>query len=290
MPLDAIVFLIIGTLLAVLFLVLSVAVAGRYAPLVQNLDEDKHFFKSIYPVGFFALEKTGYSFEGKTARERLRDVTIIHGALYAEYYLRLNYAQKISVGLFILPFGFLLYPIIGNPLSLLIGFGGAALAWWYFDMQITDEMDKRKDEITRDLSNVVSKLTLLVNAGMILSEAWARVSVTGDSTLYREMQNTVMDMQASGTSESDAILAFGSRCMDPEVKKFSSTLVQNVSKGNKELASYLRKQSDASWNQKREYARQKGEAASSKLMIPIAGMMIGVMVMVVVPIFGNLGF
>ncbi len=289
MPIANIVMLVVGTALACAYIMVGFGTAKRYDRLVAGLDYREHFFRGVYSVGFFLLDLFKAKLDSKVARERRRQISVINGELYAEYFLRLNYAQKISVGLFFVPFGFLFYPVMGSPLSVLLGFGAFGLAWWYYDMQITDEMEKRQDEIRRDLSDVISKLALLVNAGMILMEAWDRVSLTGESTLYVEMRNTVMDMRNSGKSEAAAILDFGARCMDQDIKKFSSTLVQNISKGNAELVSFLRQQSDASWTQRREYARQKGEEASSKLMLPIAGMMIGVMVMIVVPIFGSMG-
>lgn len=288
MTMQSFVFLIIGTVLAVAFLAVSVMARKRYEQLIVNLKDDEHFFKSIYPVGFFVLDLVKFKYDDKLSKQRRRECEVLYGGLYAEYYLRLNYAQKVSVALFFLPLGFLLYPVMQSPLALLISVLGVVCAYLYYDMQITDEMSQREDEIARDLPDILSKLTLLVNAGMILTEAWERTSITGDSTLYREMQTVVVDRK-NGKSEVDALIAFGNRCMSSEVKKFVSTLVQNLSKGNKELCEFLKKQSSMGWEEKKQYARQKGEAASSKLMIPIAGMMIGVLIMVVVPIFGNLG-
>lgn len=278
----------IGSVLAVAYLLACVASRKTYAPLIASLDPSKHFFISVYPLGFLLIDKLHISFNSRTALKRRKECAVIYGKLYAEYYMRLNYAQKLSVALLMIPFCFLLYPVLQSPLSFLLGFVAAACAWWYFDMQITDEMEKREDEIARDLPDVLSKLTLLVNAGMVLREAWASISETGDSTVYKEMRNTVLEMN-NGVPEPDAILAFGNRCMSIEVKKFASTLVQNISKGNKELASYLMKQSSMSWEEKKHYARQKGEAASSKLMVPIAGMMVGILIMVIVPVFSSMG-
>ncbi len=42
-----------------------------------------------------------------------------------------------------------------------------------------------------DFSDVVSKLALLTNAGMILKDAWIETAYTGDTNIYIEMQKTV---------------------------------------------------------------------------------------------------
>lgn len=282
-------FAVVGTVCAVAYLMLCSAAVKRYDALIVNLDASEHPLKSVYPLGFLVVDKLDFLLKMRTAKKRAQQCVAIYGDLYAEYYTRLSYAQKISVALLCIPFCFLLYPLLQSALSFVVGLGAAVCAWWYYDMKITDEMKVRDDEIARDLPEVLSKLTLLVNAGMVLREAWERISLTGESTVYCEMRNAVLAMQ-NGASETEAILAFGNRCMNTEVKKFASTLVQNISKGNRELADYLAKQSSMSWEEKKQYARQKGEAASSKLMIPIAGMMLGILVMVAVPIFGNLGF
>ena len=77
--------------------------------------------------------------------------------------------------------------------------------------------------------------------------------------------------------------------MMPEIKKFSATLIQGIQKGNSELSSMLQNQSAEIWNLRKQNVRRQGEKAASKLMIPIFMMFVGVIIMVVVPIFSNLG-
>ena len=123
---------------------------------------------------------------------------------------------------------------------------------------------------------------------MILREAWELTSKVGDGVFYQEMRNAVVEME-NGISESEAIRRFGIRCMMPEIKKFSATLIQGIQKGNSELSSMLQNQSAEIWNLRKQNVRRQGEKAASKLMIPIFMMFVGVIIMVVVPIFSNLG-
>lgn len=139
-----------------------------------------------------------------------------------------------------------------------------------------------------DFSEMVSKLALLTNAGLILREAWEMVAYNGESDLYKEMQMSVEDMR-NGESEITAISKFASRSMLPEIRKFSSTVVQGLEKGNQELVYMLQEQSKECWELKQQLAKRQGEKASSKLMIPMAIMFIGILVMVVIPIFSNMG-
>lgn len=280
------VMLIIGTIFSTVYIILIVLGNRKYSSYISNLSDKEHFFKVLYPVGFLVLEKMNYKYSSKLDQKRLKESTVIYGEKYGEFYFRLNYAQKISVCLFIVPFIFLCFPLVNNALIFVIGIVFIICGFWYYDMQITDIIVKRNKEIDRELPNVLSKLTLLVNAGMILSEAWVKVGSTGTSTIYEEMNKSILEIQ-NGTSELDAYLRFADRCMSVEVKKFIATLVQNITKGNKELVEYLKKQTTLSWEEKKHNVRRQGEKASSKLMIPIGIMFIGLLILIVVPIFAN---
>lgn len=289
MTLTNISFLITGTALALFYLIILMVASPKYAMLIQNLSNKEHFFKPLYAVGFYWLEKTNYKFGLKIDKQRYKECKVLYGEKYSEYHFRLNYAAKIGVSLFVVPFVFLLYPLVQSPIVFIVGAVGIFLAYWNYDMKITDVTKKRDEEISRDFPEVLSKLTLLVNAGMIIHEAWEKVSVTGTSTIYEEMKTSVIDMQ-NGVSEIDAFLSFGNRCLNDDVKKFASTLVQNLTKGNRELVDFLKRQTALCWEERKHSARRQGEAASSKLMLPIGLMFVGILILVIVPVFSNLSF
>ena len=79
------------------------------------------------------------------------------------------------------------------------------------------------------------------------------------------------------------------RCIIPEIKKFTSTIIQGMTKGNSELSAMLQEQSREVWQLKKQIVRREGEKAASKLLIPICIMFIGVLIMIIIPIFANLG-
>lgn len=93
----------------------------------------------------------------------------------------------------------------------------------------------------------------------------------------------------NGVSEIDAMFNFGSRCIIPEIKKFTSTIIQGMTKGNSELTAMLQEQSKEVWQLKKQLVRREGEKAASKLLIPICVMFVGILIMIIVPIFTNLG-
>ena len=139
-----------------------------------------------------------------------------------------------------------------------------------------------------EFSEVVSKLALLVNAGMTLHEAWEEVAVSGKGEIYSEMQTSVENMR-NGMAEVDAIFTFGQQCMVPQIKKFSSTIITSLQRGPDDLAQMLLQQSKEVWAMKQQIMRRQGEVANSKLLFPIVITFIGVLIMVIVPIFSSIG-
>ena len=260
----------------------------KYEELFTNLEENDYPFKEIYFVGYAVMEATRYQYKSKKDRSARKELSILYGDKYAEYFLRVVYAQRVTISFTLLTLAAPLYGFADDVLILFVMLMFVGVAYYYFGTLSTEKIKKRSEQMLSDFSNVVSKLALLTNAGMIMHEAWEEVAVTGDSEIYKEMQITVNQMN-NGVSEIDAMFNFGSRCVVPEIKKFTSTIVQGLSKGNSELIMMLQEQSKEVWALKKQNVRRQGEKASSKLMLPMMIMFVGILIMVVVPIFANLG-
>lgn len=260
----------------------------RYAALFEPLDEKEYPLKEIYFVGYAITEMLHYQFKSKSDRKLRRNLEILHEAKFADYYMRVTYAQKLTMASVMLVLSFALYGLADSMAAFLVGIMFSGLAYYYFGTMAEKKILARSEEMLSEFSEVVSKLALLTNAGMILREAWEEIAYTRESTLYLEMQKAVEDMN-NGMAEVDAIFQFGSRCIIPEIKKFSSTLVQGVTKGNSELTMMLMVQSKEVWGAKKQSVRRQGEKAASKLLIPICIMFVGILIMILVPIFSNLG-
>lgn len=285
-PIDFIIFgLGILFLAAFIFFYLK---GKKDESLFDPLNEKDFPLKQIYFVGYAVMETLHYEYKSKRDRKLRKEISVLYGDKYAEYYLRVVYAQKVTFAMLMLCLAAPLYGLGDEPLLFVIMVAFAGLAFYYFGSLTEQMILKRSQEMLHDFSNVVSKLALLTNAGMILREAWEQVAYTGDGTIYKEMQASIVEME-NGVSEVDALFNFGSRCMIPEVKKFASTLIQGIVKGNAELCEALTQQSKEVWNLKKQQARREGEKAASKLMIPIAMMFVGILIMIIIPIFANIG-
>ena len=287
LALQDIIIMSIGCLALIGWLIIYFA-SKKHNNFFETLNEKEYPLKELYSMGYTIMELFSYKYKGKFDRRLRASLSILYEEKYVEYYLRVIYSQSITWGLIIFIISFILYGLSQEILILVVCILMSCLAVYYFMTLAEKKIQKRSSEMLNDFSEIVSKLALLINAGMIMREAWYEVAYAGESAIYQEMRRSCDDMQ-NGVSESESIRRFGVRCIIPEVKKFASTIIQGIEKGNKELAVMLHNQSDEVWDTKQQRIKREGAKANTKLMIPMFIMFVGVLIMIVVPIFTNLG-
>lgn len=275
-------------ILAVVWAVLLFRGSKKHAMMIEPLDPKKYLLKAFYPLGFEILDIIKYQYNSFQDKKRIGQAQIVYGERFGEYYYRVNMAEKVTYAATCIMISPILGPMVGNNLFSLFGLVAAGFLYYYVDTKITDIIKARENDLSRDFADMVSKLALLINAGMITREAWEEIAHTGEGTVYEEMRNTVNEMN-NGVSEIDAYLNFGTRCGVQSVKKFTSMLCQNLTKGNKELVDFLKDETALSWEEKKHYVKRKGEEASNKMMIPLGMILVGVFLMILVPVLGNMG-
>ena len=187
-----------------------------------------------------------------------------------------------------LPIGLMLPCLLQKPIMLLPGLLLAFVMPYGIYSGINNAIANKKDELRSEFPNMVSKLTLLINAGMIPSRAWRAVANGNTANrLYEEMRTATRDIEEGMTIER-AMDAFALRCGLKEIRKFSSIYVQAVKGGAGEAIGSMKQMSDEAWEEKKQYAKQKGEIAAQKLLVPNMLMFIGILIIVVVPLAINM--
>ncbi len=280
--------IIVITVVLLLFWLYLLFAGRKYDELFEELDEDDHQLIGIYSSGYAFMELIKYQYKSKRDREIRKNISILYDEKYAEFYLRVAYAKAVSYAFLVLIVGFSIFIFSGESMLILITLMFAFVAVYYYLTKSKEDMKDRKDELMTDFAEVVSQLALLTNAGMVLHDAWEQIAYSKNTALYAEMQLSCVQMN-NGVSDGEAITQFGVRCIEPEIKKFSSTIVQGISKGNADLVSMLIDQSDEVWEARKQSAKTQGELASNKLMIPTMIVFLGIIIMIVVPIFTGLG-
>lgn len=279
--------LVWATILVLLWIILAKKYEKLYGAIVATIDPEKYKYSELFCIGFALLKFLKINSKSKSARKRVKEIAEVQGKRYAEYYFYVINAAKWTYGFTILTLCSLLSALANEPLGVLMGFFMAGILMWYVEEQLNDQLTERRDELLADMPQVLSKLTLLVNSGMILREAWEKTAYGGSRTLYIEMQNTVQEMK-NGVAEVDAYKNFANRCDIKQIRRFTSTVIQNMLKGPVELSYFLKEMSDEMWEEKKHLVKRKGEAANSKLILPTTMIFVGILIMIIVPVFTSM--
>ncbi len=288
MGIFQLILLAVSTPLALIWLFLAVANGKKYKEYTESAFAKEFQMSDLFCVGFSVMEILHINTKSRSAQMKIKEIAEIKGKRYAEYYYFILLGAKTTYIFTMIVFVCLLAVLADSVEALLFGILLGGLAIVYLDLTLQDKLTARRQELVLDLPQVLSKLTLLVNSGMVLREAWRRVSVTGDRVLYKEMQNTSLEIE-NGVMESDAYRNFADRCNVKEIRKFASLIIQNLKKGNEELAYFLKDLSDEMWEVKKNEVKQKGEKANSKLLFPMMLIFIGILLMILVPVFQQMG-
>lgn len=144
-------------------------------------------------------------------------------------------------------------------------------------------VEKKRKAIKRDFPDFLNRLLLLINAGMNIEAAWnkASESLTG-SLLYIEIEKVMYSVKC-GKTLSQGFEDFARRCRVKEITRLMSVLVQNMRKGNSEIASILRIHSNECWEMRKKEAQKLGEEASAKMIVPLMLMLIAVLILTMTP-------
>lgn len=264
----------------------------EYASLVENLDSEEYFLKDLYIVGFSLNNTKLFRLRGKLERDLKKNSKLVWDNIYYEYYANLAWAQFLSLSLLILSVGLIFSSLIGGEAALLM-LGVAVLfvmAIWNLSMsKMKEAVAKRRDACVLEFPNMVSKLSLLINSGMVLREAWYLVANGKDGALY-ELMRKACEFMENGESDIAAIHKFGVLSDSIEIKKFTSAMVQGMEKGNSELADFLVSQASELWAHKRQLALQQGEIAAGKLIIPLGITFAGIIMIIVSAAMQSMSF
>ena len=284
------VLVILVLLLGIPFALLSLK-SSEFDDYFENLENSVHPLKKAYPIALELLAKLNFDYQSNRAKKLRSKLDVLYGRKYSEYYVRVTYGECIStawialiLGITIACFGTSLSNcLIIAVLTVVLSF----LLYYYYFTKASQELEKLSQKYMSQFPNVVSSIALLVNAGMILREAWEQVAYSDNKEINTQMQIVCDDIK-NGISEKDAYYAFAVRCASPDIKKFISFLTQAMDKGNKDLANVLVNQSSEMWTVRRESALKQGELASNKLLIPILIIFVGILIMVMGPIMSNM--
>lgn len=279
---------VVSTIFFILWVILYVKYSNNFVGLLDDVDGKIFMLKDLYFLGLGCIETYEKLKEKKItasekALEKMKQLSEVFGRNNAELYYYILVSAKISLVLTFVPIGAMLICIMQSVYGLICGILLAFAMIYGVQSSINAALENKKDAIISEFPKMVSKLTVLINAGMLVRRAWDEVANSNtEEALYSEMRLTSKDIQ-EGMSIEQAMESFASRCGIKEIRKFSSIYVQAVNRGASESINSMKAMADEAWQQKKQLSKQKGEIASQKLLIPNMIMFLGIIVIVVVP-------
>ena len=273
---------------------------GQYDEYMDYVDKEEYGLKDFIPLGLFLEEQDGIkriiplqvqSILARQQNQVYQKILELRGPKDAEFYnyihrgYRLATALLAATGASIVGLIMSAQEDVSNGLMLSAAAVAAfAAVPFLVDSSLKEQIEKRRRSIQMEFPEFVNKLTLLVNAGMTISKAWEKIINENkrEHILYDEMRYALMEIKA-GKAEAVAYEEFARRCRVKEVTKFVSVIVMNLKRGGAEVVPVLKAQGDDHWEMRKNAAKQLGEEASTKILIPMMIMFMGVVLIVATP-------
>ena len=170
----------------------------------------------------------------------------------------------------------------------------ALLFWYYRTFVVKRNLEKaREKEMMLDYGEIVSKLSLLMGAGMSSVSAFTKIAMDYKGSLaisknrrhaYEEIVATTNRI-STGMSETESFTLFGKACRLHCYIKLSSLLIQNSRKGGDGFTQALKYEATQGFVERKAMAQRTGEEAGTKLLLPMGMMLCVVLVVIIVPAF-----
>jgi tight adherence protein C len=269
-----------------IFVIMYFYAKSKYEADISTIDQKEYKLKKYLVVGLLVLHKTGYKY--KTIYDIITKLKYseLYGVDDSEYYLKIH-LSNILTSIFItfnmlLLFGTFMSNI--DSVYFIFVFMSLALVVVGIEVDLNNRIKKRRLTIEIDFPDFISKLALLLNAGMTIRNAWERILIenTKKSFFYQEAHVTYEQIK-NGRTEEFAYEDFGKRCRLEEVRRFTSLLVQNLKRGDSQIVLLLQDLSRECWNTRKHSAMRLGEEASTKMMFPLMLMFLVILIIIGFP-------
>lgn len=175
---------------------------------------------------------------------------------------------------------------------ILILSGFAAIILWLLSSEELDKKyERRQSELIRDYPGIISELSILLASGLSVTEGWKRIGEeyerrikNGDkrSAGYEELLLSVNSIKNTGQVDK-TFNDFARRCSERHYRQLAALLLQSIRKGSMQVSLQLKKETEDAFNMRKDLARQAGERAQAKLMLPSFMLLILVLALVIYP-------
>jgi pilus assembly protein TadC len=163
----------------------------------------------------------------------------------------------------------------------------AALVLGYYlpEMDLKQKANNIKDSIMRDFPVFCMDLAILCEAGTGLEAAWEKALEGKPHSIFNKEAAMVKSRTEAGMSFEKSLILFARRYGIPEIYTFSSMIGQSLKTGSSNVVTALREYSMHSWEGRLARAREKGDKASVKMILPLIMGLTGIILILAYPAF-----
>ena len=167
------------------------------------------------------------------------------------------------------------------------------LVYWGYDKDLDNKCEQRQKNLKYEYPEFITTFSLLVSSGMSLKNAFVNMLIRYNEgkkmgnqkkEVYEEVQLLIYELD-NHVLEDKAYENFGKRCKVSYYVKFAGILSQNMKKGSSEFIQTLENEVRESFDIRKSLAKQLGEEAGTKLLLPMILMLLVVMVLILLPAF-----
>ncbi len=144
-----------------------------------------------------------------------------------------------------------------------------------------------KAEARREYPIIISKLVLYLEIGMsvpnVFEEIYKEYKKSGRSMFVYEVIGKCCRQISFGVSQVEVFQELGDQLDLASYRKLSSMLAQSITRGSDDLFIRLKAEEEDAFFERKEYAKQQGEEASTKLLAPMILMLVIILTLLMFP-------
>ncbi|MDT8718569.1 type II secretion system F family protein [Clostridium sp. 19966] len=271
----------------IIIIVLYLLSKNKYEDEIKDVTKKEYSTKEVLPMGLFIVDLIGNETIKKVNNGALQKMLSMY-MLDGFNKFRLYVAYKFSTVLIILDGIYFIMAAEGN-FDLYIFFGGPLAAVFIYilmDSDLNKKHENRRKDIQYEFPDLLNKLILLVNAGLTVDKALERLVLENKklTPLYYELNIVYKELSANKSKEI-VFRDFSRRCKVQEITKFTSIILQNLNKGTTDIVYMLKNLSNECWILRKNMAKQRGEEASTRLLLPMMLMLVAIFMVILTPVF-----
>lgn len=164
--------------------------------------------------------------------------------------------------------------------------------WYREDSKVREKKKLTMQESQREYPVIVSRFVLFLGAGLSVQAVLKEITKDYQNRrkegripemfVYEQIGKANLQLDF-GMSQTEVFQELGRNLNLSSYRKLTTLLIQNITKGSRELLFRLKEEEEEAFCQRKEHARRRGEEASTKLLAPMIVMLVVILGLLMFP-------